>query len=167
MNRMTEFTGVLAAVVALGALAGCVDGAPPPQHQVASTASAASPDAETPELAGAWYQIYFDTKSAEINDRGKTIVRTVSYVVANIKDSAPPRVTVIGKTDRVGAPPANMALSKMRAQTVRDALIVAGVPSDLIDTTWTGEARQDVATANDVTEQRNRVVDVTVIRQAR
>jgi OOP family OmpA-OmpF porin len=167
MNRITELTGVFAAVVALGALAGCVDGAPPPQHQAASAASAASGDAETPELAGAWYQIYFDTNSADINDRGTTIVRTVAYVVANIKDSAPPRVTVIGKTDRVGAPPANLALSKTRAETVRNALIVAGVPSDLIDTTWTGERRQDVATGDDVTERRNRVVDVTVIRQAR
>jgi OOP family OmpA-OmpF porin len=52
-----------------------------------------------------------------------------------------------------------------RADAVRDALIAAGVPADRIDTSWTGEAKQAVATANDVNEPRNRVVDVTVVKE--
>jgi peptidoglycan-associated lipoprotein len=47
-----------------------------------------------PELAGAWYEVYFDTNSIAINDRGQLIVENVAYVVAN---NAATRVTVIGK----------------------------------------------------------------------
>ena len=91
------------------------------------------------------------------------IVKNVAYVVANIAST---RVTVIGKTDRVGAPPANMALSHRRADAIRDALIAAGVPAGRIDTSWTGEGKQQVATANEVAESRNRVVDVTVVKES-
>ena len=118
--------------------------------------------ANGPELAGAWYQVYFDTNSAAVNARGQEIVKNVAYVVAN---NSTTRVTVIGKTDRVGTGRANMDLSQQRANTVRDALIVAGVPADRIDTSWTGERRQQVATANDAAESRNRVVDITVVKQ--
>ena len=139
--------------------AGCAEQASPPQPQ----AAAASGPESSPELAGAWYQVYFGTSSSELNARGQMIVKRVAYVVAN---TASTRVTVIGKTDRIGAPPANMALSEQRAKAVRDALIAAGVPADRIDTSWTGEATQNVSTANDVNEPRNRVVDITVVKQA-
>jgi OOP family OmpA-OmpF porin len=118
--------------------------------------------ANGPELAGAWYQVFFDTNSSAINARGQSILGNVAYVVAN---NSATRVTVIGKTDRVGAGRANMDLSQERANAVRDALIAAGVPSDRIDTGWTGERRQQVATANDAAESRNRVVDITVVKQ--
>jgi outer membrane protein OmpA-like peptidoglycan-associated protein len=74
-------------------------------------------------------------------------------------------VTVIGRTDRIGAPPANIALSHRRANAVRDALISAGVPAASIDTSWTGEGKQAVAT--DAAEPRNRVVDITVVKLSR
>ena len=123
-----------------------------------------SETASGPELAGAWYQIYFDSNGSQIDSRGQMIVKKVAYVVEN--DGAT-RVTVIGKTDRVGGASANLALSKRRADAVRDALIAAGVPAGHIDTSWSGEARQDVATRDDTAEQRNRVVDVTVVKQSR
>jgi len=83
-----------------------------------------------------------------------------------VANAGPTRVTVIGRTDRIGAPPANMALSQRRADAVRDALIAAGVPAANIDTSWTGEGKQQVATAADTAEPRNRVVDVTVVKQS-
>jgi OOP family OmpA-OmpF porin len=166
MHTITPRSRLLAAVLTLGTLAGCADWTPPPKQEMSSAAPAGEM-ADAPVLAGAWYQIYFDTNSAEINARGKLIVETVSYVVANVGADSVARVTVIGKTDRVGAPPANLALSKVRAEKIRDSLIAAGVPSDRIDTTWTGEAKQMVATGNHVTEARNRVVDVTVIKEPR
>jgi OOP family OmpA-OmpF porin len=113
----------------------------------------------TPDIAGAWYQIYFDTNSPAINKRGQIIVNDVAYIAAN---NGAMRVTVIGKTDRVGAAPDNMALSKRRADAVRNSLIAAGVPAARIDTSWTGEGRQEVATTNDVAEPRDRVVYVAV-----
>ena len=146
MSQSAKILRVLVATIALSTAAGCALLAPSP-----------------PEMAGAWYQIYFDTDSLVVNARGQIIVNNIAFIAAS---NAAMRVTVIGKTDRVGAAPANMALSKQRADTVRDSLIAAGVPAARIDTTWTGEGSQEVATANDASERRNRVVDVTVGKEA-
>jgi len=152
MFQAVKISRALVGMLALSIVAGCAEQAsPPPQAAVAVG----------PQLAGAWYQVYFDTNSSTLDARGQTIAKTVAYVVAN---AGPTRVTVIGKTDRIGAPPANMALAQRRADAVRDALIAAGVPAANIDTSWTGEGRQEVATANDIAEPRNRVVDVTVVK---
>jgi peptidoglycan-associated lipoprotein len=153
MLHSTIILRTVVAGAALIAVAGCAEtAAPPPAVAVTSG----------PELAGAWYQVFFDTNSAAINERGRSIVGNVAYVVANNNTT---RVTVIGKTDRVGKGKANMDLSQQRANSVRDALIAAGVPADRIDTSWTGERKQQVATANDAAESRNRVVDITVVKQ--
>ena len=154
MSQSAKILRALVAAVALSMAAGCAQQASPPPQAAATT---------VPELAGAWYQVYFDTNSADINARGQLIVKHVAYIVAN---AGPTRVTVIGRTDRIGAPPANMALSQRRADAVRDALIAAGVPAANIDTSWTGEGKQQVATAADTAEPRNRVVDVTVVKQS-
>ncbi len=156
MFQSEKILRALVATLALSIVAGCAEQASPPPPPPATAATG-------PELAGAWYQVYFDTNSVEINARGQTIVKNVAYVVAN---AGPTRVTVIGRTDRVGAPPTNMALSQRRAEAVRDALITAGVPAANIDTSWTGEIRQAVATASQVDEPRNRVVDVTVVKES-
>ena len=152
MLQPTKLLRALVATTALSMAVGCAQQAPPPPATAANV----------PVLAGAWYQIYFDTNSSAINARGESIVKNAAYIATNVSTA---RVTVIGKTDRVGAPPANMALSMQRADAVRGALIAAGVPAGRIDTSWTGEARQQVATADDLAEARDRVVDVTVVKQ--
>lgn len=155
MFKPAKISRIAVATLALALVAGC---AAPPTHQQAAKAS---PSAEEPELAGAWYQVYFDSNKVDINERGQMIVKNVAYVVANTNGA---RVTVIGKTDRSGDPAANMALSQKRADQVRDALIAAGVPPSRIDTSWTGEAKQEIATADNTAERRNRVVDITVVK---
>lgn len=154
MFRFAKILRALVVPMALSIAAGCAQQASPPPQAAAT---------DGPELAGAWYQVYFDTNSTEINARGRKIVDTVAYIVAN---AGPTRVTVIGRTDRVGAPPENMALAHQRANTVRDALIVAGVPAAHIDTSWTGEGgKQAMATADDAATPKNRVVDITVVKE--
>jgi OOP family OmpA-OmpF porin len=128
-------------------LAACADQGSPP---VAAAA---------PEMAGAWYQVFFDTDKADLSPRGQLIVSKVAEVVTN-NDNV--RVTVIGRTDRAGTATANMALSERRAELVRDALIAAGVPSARIDTSWLGEGKLDVPPPDDVAQQRNRVVDIVI-----
>jgi len=156
MYAITGHARVLGAILALGVLAGCAETAASPPPQVAMTTA--------PQLAGAWYQVEFDTNKSDIDARGRMIVNTVANVVAN---NGATRVTVIGKTDRVGSATANLALSQRRADQVRDALVTAGVPAVRIDTRWTGESLQQVATGDDMDEQRNRVVDITVVQQPR
>lgn len=148
----------VAAAIALSLVAGCAE------QPKSTQAAAPSTAVDAPELAGAWYQIYFDTNKTDIDSRGRMVVNTVAHVATN---NGLTRVTVIGKTDRVGSTAGNVALSQRRADEVRDALIAAGVPADRIDTSWTGEARQAVSTANEAEEQRNRVVDVTVVKVGR
>lgn len=152
MLHPTKLLRAAVATTALTLAAGCAQQAPPAQATAANV----------PVLAGAWYQIYFDTNSSAINARGQSIVNNAAYIATNVSTA---RVTVIGKTDRVGAPPANMALSMQRADAVRNALIADGVPAGRIDTSWTGEEKQQVGTAGDVAEARDRVVDVTVVKQ--
>jgi peptidoglycan-associated lipoprotein len=144
------------AILTLTFAAGCAQqptaSAPRPVHDAATSG---------PELAGAWYQIYFDTSSISINTRGQMIVKNVAYVIAH---GGPARVTVIGRTDRVGSALDNLALSARRANAVRDALIVAGVPESSIDTSWVGESGQASA-ADEAVNPRNLAVDVTVIKE--
>jgi OOP family OmpA-OmpF porin len=151
MTRSKTTLWALAGILSLSMVAGCAETSPP---QAAHSAS-------EPELAGAWYVIYFDSNKVDINDRGQMIVKTVAYIA---KEDSSTRVTVIGKTDRVGNASTNLSLSQRRADGVRDELISAGVPAGRIDTTWTGEARQSVATSDDEAERRNRVVDITVVK---
>ncbi len=122
------------------------------------------PWAPVPQLAGAWYQVQFDSNKFDIDPRGSVIVNTAASVATG---NTATHVTVIGRTDRVGSAAANLALSQKRADQVRDALIAAGVPADRIDTRWTGESKQEVPTGNDVEEARNRVVDITVVLDAK
>lgn len=150
---------VVVATLALSFVTGCAQqptaSAPPPTHDAATSG---------PELAGAWYQIYFDTGSIAINARGQMIVKNVAYVIAH---GGPARVNVIGRTDRVGSAPDNLALSARRANAVRDALVAAGVPAAIIDTSWIGEGSRTVATADEAVNPRDRAVDVTVVKQSR
>ncbi|WP_291295086.1 OmpA family protein [Elioraea sp.] len=149
-NHVVTLVAALA-ITGLGACTETTQQASPPRHDAATSG---------PELAGVWYQVYFDTGSATVNDRGRMITRNVAYVTTNEPTT---RVTVIGRTDRIGAPPANLALSERRANAVRDALITAGVPAARIDTSWTGEVRQAASQAG-TDPAHSRVVDVTVVK---
>ncbi|EPY00773.1 OmpA family protein [Magnetospirillum fulvum] len=155
-NRSGPFAVALVALVALATAPGCAG----PEDRSDSHRNAGS--SATPELAGAWYQIYFDSNKTEIDERGRMIVQNVAYVVAH--DSTT-RVTVIGKTDRIGSASANLTLSEKRAAQVRDSLIAAGIPAGRIDTSWTGEKGQAVEAADSVAEHHDRVVDITVVKR--
>jgi peptidoglycan-associated lipoprotein len=155
----------LSAAAATVALAAACGGGPPPHAQSANNPPpVANYRDTTPELAGAWYEVFFDSNSTAIDQRGRSIVNNVAYVVKNEPTT---RVTIIGKTDRTGTQAANMALSQNRANVVRTALIAAGVPPNRIDASWTGELGQDTAIASDVADRRNRVVDITVVKAPR
>lgn len=65
-----KISRALVATLALSAASGCAQQASSPPHGAAATG---------PELPGAWYQVYFDTNSVAINDRGQMIVKNVAY----------------------------------------------------------------------------------------
>jgi peptidoglycan-associated lipoprotein len=152
MFRSAKVFRMVAAAAALSFAAGCA-----PRELPAAPAPGAA-------MAGAWYQIYFEAGSSDVQGKAGAIVKSIAGLVSS---EGPSRVTVIGKTDRIGAPPANRALSRRRANAVRDSLIAAGVPAASIVTSWTGEAKQQMKTADEADEQGNRVVDITVLKLPR
>jgi OOP family OmpA-OmpF porin len=149
MLRCVKPLRLLTAAAMLAAIGGC-----------AQTERAAAPEPGG-EQAGAWYQIYFEAGDAHVKDKAGLIIASVARLSAKER---PSRLTVIGRTDRIGAEPANMALSRRRADAVRDALIAAGVPASSIVTTWTGEVRPRNAAAPGGDDQGDRVVDITVLK---
>jgi len=69
---------------------------------------------------------------------------------------------VIGHTDTVGADAFNDKLSLERAQTVREILIGMGVPAQNITAAGRGRRELLVPTADNVSEPRNRRVELNV-----
>jgi outer membrane protein OmpA-like peptidoglycan-associated protein len=141
-----------AAVSVLSLLGACA--------QMSPATVASNPPPVSPGANATWYHVAFDTNSHAIDANGqKTVADVTSFLQQNPNSIA----TIIGKTDTVGSADYNMHLSHMRADAVRDALVYnSNVAEDRVETRWTGETRQRVATANNVADASNRVVDIAV-----
>lgn len=121
---------------------------------------ASNPPPVPPGRNAVWYHVSFDTNAVAISPDGQSVVADVtSYLQGNPNAIA----TIIGRTNTVGSPDYNMHLSHQRADAVRDALVYRGnVAADRVETRWTGETRLKVATAGDVADGSNRVVDIAI-----
>ncbi len=73
-----------------------------------------------------------------------------------------PDIQVVGHADRVGSVSDNDALSRKRAESVREALVAAGIAAELIAVSARGEREPAVPTADEVAEERNRRVEISV-----
>ena len=71
-------------------------------------------------------------------------------------------ISVIGHTDTLGDKEANLRLSTQRADSVSQLLIQNGVDADKIETTSHGEENPLVKTGDNVSEPKNRRVEVIV-----
>jgi len=121
---------------------------------------ASNPPPVSPGPAATWYHIEFASNSHTLDARGRLTVGDITSILQRHPDEI---ATIVGKTDTVGSPDYNMHLSHLRADTVRDALVYnSNVAADRVETRWTGETRQRVATADNVPDAPNRVVDVAI-----
>jgi outer membrane protein OmpA-like peptidoglycan-associated protein len=144
---------MLAAAVFVSMLAACVQTPPP-------TVVASNPPPVPPGPNATWFHVGFATGSYAIDPGGLTIIGDVTGF---LRDNPQSVATIIGKTDSVGGADYNMHLSHQRADAVRDALVYRGsIAADRVETRWTGETRQRVQTANNVSSDANRVVDIAV-----
>jgi outer membrane protein OmpA-like peptidoglycan-associated protein len=152
MLRRTNSWRQLAAVAAISLLGACA--------QNGSHAVASNPPPVAPGSNAVWYHVSFDTNSFAIDANGQKVVTDVmTFLEAHPTSVA----TIIGKTDTVGSKDYNMHLSHQRADAVRDALVYNGnVAAERVETRWTGENRQHVATGSDVAVASNRVVDIAI-----
>lgn len=75
-------------------------------------------------FGGPKYVVFFEEGSAQLDQQAQSVI---SGAAARANRNPVSSVMVIGYTDSAGSPPADVALSQQRAQTVADALAAHGV----------------------------------------
>jgi outer membrane protein OmpA-like peptidoglycan-associated protein len=105
------------------------------------------------------FLLYFLEGTDEYTPESKEAFEKVFAEVARRKVA---EVAVIGHTDTVGTVEFNDALSLKRAARVRNDFTGRGIPSDSISIAGRGEREPIVPTADDVSEARNRRVEINV-----
>jgi OmpA-OmpF porin, OOP family len=136
--------------------------AAPAQPVAAAPAPAPAPQAINPSAGPAPAQafiVYFDTGRATLTAQGR---RVADDAVATFKRSNATHITIAGFTDTVGSARVNEALSRRRAETVRDYLVAHGVPLSEMAVNWHGETDLRVATGNNVPASQNRRVEIDI-----
>lgn len=88
--------------------------------------------------------------------------RQVKAIAAYLAALPGTRVRIEGHTDSQGAPEANQALSRRRAEAVRDALVAAGVEAARIEAVGHGAGRPVADNATAAGRARNRRVEIHV-----
>jgi outer membrane protein OmpA-like peptidoglycan-associated protein len=83
-------------------------------------------------------------------------------VIAELRRRTLPDVMVIGHTDTVGGLSYNDRLSLARAERLRQLLISLGIPAERIQAAGRGERELLVPTEENVSEPRNRRVEISV-----
>ena len=105
------------------------------------------------------YILYFQSGLTELDPRSRGDLAAATAAGKGISNVD---ISVVGHADATGSDAYNSALSLKRAQTVRDALVAAGIPSDVIEVDYHGANNPLIPTPRGVPEPRNRRVEVTI-----
>ena len=105
------------------------------------------------------FLFYFLHNSLELTAESKSFIPEVISVV-NKRDFC--EVSIIGHTDTTGNDDYNMRLSAARAEAVRDLLLSHGIRAGQMELRYHGKRDPVVPTGDNVTEPRNRRVEVVV-----
>jgi outer membrane protein OmpA-like peptidoglycan-associated protein len=105
------------------------------------------------------YILYFFLDSIELKPDSRASMKAI---ISEIEKRASTDIEVIGHTDRSGDEEFNMALSRRRAESVREVLVAAGYAPTAIRMAFHGEGNPLVQTADNVYEPLNRRVEVIV-----
>ncbi len=115
---------------------------PPPQAPMASS-----------------FRVLFASGSSTVQTPERA---TIQQAAAAYKSRAGASVTLTGHTDTTGSPGYNQMLSQQRVNAVTAGLVAAGVPASSISGSASGESNPPVATGDQVSDQKNRSVEITV-----
>jgi outer membrane protein OmpA-like peptidoglycan-associated protein len=105
------------------------------------------------------FLLYFQLDTDEYTPESREAFDKVFTEVARRKVA---EIAVIGHTDRVGSLEYNDTLSFRRAERVRKDFVDRGIPADAINVAGRGEREPFVPTADEVSEPRNRRVEINV-----
>lgn len=124
----------------------------------AGTVAAAAP-APAPEKT-ADFTALFGLNSAVLTPDAMAMLR---QAIDAARAGRQTRITVVGHTDTLGTPPYNVALSKRRADAIREALVSMGARPEAIEVSGTGEDDLAVQTPDGVAEPKNRRGVITLV----
>src|SRR5262245_45820133 len=105
------------------------------------------------------FTLNFRFESDELTPESRALV---PEILKTVKGRPTPDVIVVGHTDTMGTPQANVELGLKRATMVRNMLVEAGLAESAIEVTSHGEADLLIATPNEIAEPRNRRVEIAV-----
>ena len=106
-----------------------------------------------------YFTLYFQFESDQLTDQSRALL---PQILRTVKERSFPEVTVVGHTDTMGDPRANLELGLKRASTVRTILVKAGLDPSLIDVTSHGEVDLLMRTPDRTAEPHNRRVEISV-----
>ena len=105
------------------------------------------------------FLLYFLNNSTELTAESKACIPEV-LTLFNKREFY--EISIIGHTDTTGSDEYNMRLSSARAKAVRDILLSRGIRSDQMELRYHGKRDPLVPTGDNVSEPRNRRVEVVV-----
>jgi outer membrane protein OmpA-like peptidoglycan-associated protein len=105
------------------------------------------------------FLLYFQLDTDEYTPESSEAFDKVFAEIARRKVA---EITVIGHTDRVGALEYNDTLSLRRAERVRKDFVARGIATHAVNVAGRGEREPIVPTADEVSEPRNRRVEINV-----
>ncbi|MET0208722.1 MAG: OmpA family protein [Burkholderiaceae bacterium] len=101
--------------------------------------------------------VLFDTGKATLKEGAYGRLDTLAGTLRNHGER---RILIEGFTDSVGSEQTNQALSRARAESVRDALVKRGVAAERIEARGNGESRPVASNDNAAGRQQNRRVEI-------
>ena len=103
--------------------------------------------------------IYFDVNKSDVKPAMRARLTEIARALATVPGH---RVLVEGHTDSDGTSVYNLQLSRLRAQSVRSALIEGGVSPDRIEAQGYGETRPVATNGTAAGKAQNRRVELVV-----
>ena len=103
--------------------------------------------------------LYFKHDTAELTKQSQDHLKKI---VQTIRERKPVDISVVGHTDTLGTKKYNYRLSLERAEAVAAILIRNGTDPSIIEITSHGKDNPLIPTGDQVSEPRNRRVEVTV-----
>ncbi len=105
------------------------------------------------------YILYFNSGTIELTEKSKA---QLPRILRKIKERFPCEIAVIGHADTKASSEYNLALSLNRAIQVKKELLAIGTPRKLLEVSSHGENDPLIPTDDNVSEPRNRRVEVFV-----
>lgn len=108
-------------------------------------------------LGGEHLKFEFDKAELSVKDR-----ELLSRIAGILMTSHDYTISVNGHTDDVGSAAYNQGLSERRAQAVRDYLLQAGLPAEILSVTGHGKSLPLVPGTSDAARAKNRRVELAI-----